>query len=562
MHRRFATSQLRRPISLNGWWDFQVDPSDVGVGESWYSAFPDTDATLWVPGVWNTRQGSAHYEGAAWFRQRFTTGDCLAVVLHFGAVTHQANVWLDGEPVGDHYGGFLPFSFLLPHLPAGLHELVVRVDNARDMAGAIPPAGHSGLRYGGIFRSVWVEELGGPAHVATLRVTPVVKRSRTTLRVRAELQNLTERPLNETWTLFLDDVPIRSGLLHLDPRDVQVLLFAANVRVDIWSPEEPRLYKVRLVFGGDDVIERTGFREIRVDGGQVMLNGSPIHIRGIDRHEEHPDWGYAVPEHLIARDLDLIEELGANAIRGVHNPDDELLLDLCDERGILFMEGVPLSGCSQEQLAHDIMGDRASAMLWAMISRDVSHPCIWAWSLLEDCATDTPEGCAVVEQLAQTAHEADPTRPLTYASSCGVADSCLDMVDLICVNAACALEGDSIVDITAWRSMLSDLRQRVGDMPLLVAGLEPGAFLRSQAGGGDALDGQDAARRAIRDTIQMLLQSEGVAGVSLRQFADAYGEGSCGCLPGQASQGAGLLDAYRQPKASWQVLRALLAAEG
>ncbi|MHB1296630.1 MAG: glycoside hydrolase family 2 protein [Anaerolineae bacterium] len=552
MHRRFATSQLRRPTSLDGWWDFCTDPSDQGVSESWYNQFPDAEATLWVPGVWNTRRGFEQYAGPAWYRRRFTTGQCLAVVLRFGAITHQSNVWLDGEPVGDHYGSFLPFSFLLPRLPAGSHELVVRVDNATDMAGTVTPPGISGRRYGGILRHVWVEELDGPAHVAALRVTPVVKRSRATLRVRAELQNLTERPLNDTWTLYLDDAPIRSGLLHLDPRDVQVLLFAVNVRVEDWSPQNPRLYHVRLAFGGDDTIERTGFRDLRIEGDQVLLNGVPLHIRGIDRHEEHADWGYAVPGHLLARDLDLIQDVGANAIRGVHYPEDELLLDLCDERGILFMEGVPLCGCGQEHLRNDIMGDRASAMLWAMISRDVSHPCIWAWSLLEDCATDSSEGYAVVEQLVETAREADPTRPLTFASSCGLADTCLDMVDLACVNVACARQENGLPTPAAWAALLDGLRDQLGGKPLLAMGVCPADFVGPQGP-------SDEAAGAFGDAVRSLMQREDLVGFSIRTFADTQDESPCLCTSGWDVGEMGLLDGYRRPKWAWAVLRALLA---
>ena len=93
-----------------------------------------------------------------------------------------------------------------------------------------------------------------------------------------------------------------------------------------------------MTCGGDLLQERVGFRNIAIDGTRVFLNGKPLQIKGVNRHEDHPDWGYALPEHLMLRDLDLLEELGANSVRGSHYPNDQRFLDLCDERGI-FVHG-------------------------------------------------------------------------------------------------------------------------------------------------------------------------------------------------------------------------------
>ncbi len=391
MHRMFRTTTRRRQTSLEGIWDFVPDPADVGLGEEWYSNFPAHSAELWVPGVWNTTRQFLNYEGPAWFRKRITLEPCTAAVLHFAAVTHQANVWLDGDPLGEHYGGFLPFSFLLSHPEAGTHELVVRVDNTHDMVSTVPSANLDWFRYGGIPRPVWIDELHGSGYIASLRLTPVVADGKATLRVRAELANLSGDVLDDLWVLSVDGQEVRSERIRIDPGDVEVLLFAVEVEnVHLWSPTDPQLYTVRLAFAGDDSIERTGFRELQIDGSRVLLNGEPLRLAGVNRHEDHPDWGFALPPHLLLRDLEILRDLGANSIRGSHYPNDQRLLDLCDEQGILFMEEIPLWGFTAEQLRLDIIGCRTCAMLWAMIERDSCHPSIWAWSVLNECATDTP----------------------------------------------------------------------------------------------------------------------------------------------------------------------------
>ena len=183
------------------------------------------------------------------------------------------------------------------------------------------------------------------------------------------------------------------------------------------------------------MIERTGFREVQVVGDEIHLNGRPLRIRGVNRHEDHPEWGPALPEHLMLRDLQLLKDWGGNAIRGAHYPNDQRFLDLCDELGVLFIEEIPLWGFKSEQLASDVISDRAAAMVWAMVERDVSHPCIWAWSVLNECATDTPVGRAIVDRLVDTVHEIDRTRPVTYATDRGTRDRCTDLVDFVCMNA-------------------------------------------------------------------------------------------------------------------------------
>ena len=560
MHRTFATTTMRRQIDLQGCWDWLPDPNDAGIAEEWYRRFPARGQQVWVPGVWNTCREYLHYEGAAWYRTRFTSGPCAAAVVRFSAVTHQANVWLDGEPLGEHYGAFLPFCFPVPALESGEHELVVRVDNTHDMTSTIPSANLDWFRYGGIHRPVWVEELPGPGYISCVRLTPVVSGAKATLRVRAELTNVGDRVIDERWTLYLDGRPAKRGQVRLDPGDAQVLLFAVDVPdARLWSPGDPQLYTVRLEFAGDDVIDRTGFRSLVVRGTDVLLNGEPLRIRGVNRHEDHPDWGFALPPHLMLRDLELLADLGATSIRGAHYPNDQRLLDLCDERGILFMEEIPLWGFSREQMVQDVIANRDSAMVWAMIERDSNHPCIWAWSVLNECATDTPEGRLVVERLVDTAREADPTRPVTYATDRHLNDICLDLVDVVCVN---AYHGWYTHDLS-WPEFLDRMRAKIGAKPMVVTEFGAGAIYGNHALEDGVIWSEEYQRRLLAECVQHLHQRRDLAGYYVWQLYDTRSDAGARALRRPRSyNNKGLLDEYRRPKLAYYALRELLRDEG
>ena len=235
MHRRFCTAPCRSQQYLDGFWDAVFDPDDVGLQQGWYETFPSNSMQIWVPGVWNTRAGRLNYEGAVWYRRQFVLDECRAARLDFFGVTHQANVWLDGEPLGDHYGGFLPFSFDLLDPSPGLHEVIVRVDNTHDMNNTIPSSHLDWFRYGGIFRPVLVEQMQSEAIVSTLRLIPDLDGGTGRLAVRAQIENLLPRPLTAEWSISIDGEPVRQDAVRIEARGEAVVRFALDVpEVESW----------------------------------------------------------------------------------------------------------------------------------------------------------------------------------------------------------------------------------------------------------------------------------------------------------------------------------------
>lgn len=557
MHRTFVTSFTRRQQYLDGFWQLVQDPQDVGFDEQWHHG-PPPGRAAWVPGVWNTLSGWLHYEGVAWYSQRFTVQACQAVRITFGAVTHQANVWLDGEPVGQHYGGWLPFA-LLTQLAPGEHLLVVRVDNRHDMTATIPSSHLDWFRYGGITRPVLVEELAGPGYVAALRLVPDWVDGQGILKVRAELTNLSDRPLEAPFELQLDGQTVKAEPRKLGAGASDVVAFALRLDdIEPWEPGAPRLYTCCLRYGGDELIERTGFRHVCVERRHILINGKPVFIKGVNRHEDHPEWGAALPEHLMARDLDLIEDLGANAVRGSHYPNDPRFLDLCDERGILFVAEIPLWQFSGEQMDSNLLTDRATAMMWAMVERDISHPAVIAWSMSNECATETSQVRLAMEHLRETIEQIDDTRLITFASHRAEQDICFDLADVACVN---AYYGWYRHDLT-WGQFLDRMARYVGDKPLIVSEFGAGALYGWRVAEPDVIWSEEYQLKLLTECISLFMARDDCAGFFIWQFCDTRtdrgDDGHRALMRPRHMNNKGIVDEYRRKKLAFDAVRALL----
>jgi beta-glucuronidase len=383
-----------------------------------------------------------------------------------------------------------------------------------------------------------------------------LERGQGRLRVRAELFNLTDTPLDGICQLRVDGQEMRAEPVHLEAGGSQVLLFGLTLpKVTPWSPGDPRLYTVQMSFGGDDLIERTGFRQISVRGTEILLNGAPVRLFGVNRHEDHPDWGFALPEHLILRDLDLVHDLGANAIRGSHYPQDPRMIDLCDERGILLVEEIPLWGFGPEQLSIDMISDRAAAMAWGMVERDINHPCIWAWSVLNECGTEAPEGRAVVERLVETVRELDDTRLVTYASDKALADICFDLVDVVCLN---AYFGWYRHDMT-WPAFLDRMRAKIGNKPMIVSEFGAGALYGCHTLAEGMVWSEEYQCRILSDCIAHFIERDDLAGFFIWQFCDTRSDRGARALGRpRGYNNKGILDEYRRPKLAYSAVRGLM----
>ena len=419
----------RRTYSLNGPWHAIVDPYGDGYYDYRREPRPngffmdakprndgdlveydfDTSPTLNVPGDWNTqRESLLYYEGIIWYRKLFDDPrhDKSRLFVRFGAANYEAHVWLNGKPVGSHEGGFTPFDFEIGDMvrPSG-NSLVVMVDNTRKRE-RVPTIDTDWWNYGGLTRSVdlievpetFVEDYALHLAKGSLdRVTGWVKLNGAASAGAVVTVRIPEAKVEQRATTDA------SGRAELS--------FPA--RLSLWSPESPRLYDVEVAGGSDSVHEPIGFRSIEVRGGDIVLNGRPIFLRGVSCHEEAPfRSGRAFSPEDARTLLGWVKELHGNFIRLAHYPHDENMTREADRMGVLVWSEVPVYWV----IAWENPATLASArqQITENITRDKNRASIVLWSVGNETPISEPRN-VFMRSLVSLVRGLDPTRLVTAA---------------------------------------------------------------------------------------------------------------------------------------------------
>lgn len=460
-------------VSLNGIWKFQADPDDAGTTAAWFaSAYDDgewLDAV--VPGNWNylfrsdrTPTSATDYDGVAWYRTTFTPDASMkgsVVKLHFGAVSYTTKVWLNGEPIGEHEGDFVPFEF---DVSRGLrfgeeNVLALRVEalNANSV-GTIPPATgrYDYWIFSGVHRDVYLEATSQVSVFDVFAYGDPTQGRHAPVHVDARLLNASAESFTVSVRVQVMDAGETDALVSELRRVVIPERSAVTVSTDLivpnakaWSLSSPALYtcRVEVLAEGEgasamaedtlaydpskklaphaslslletsdavDAVEtRFGIRKIEVSGREILLNGERVHFRGVNRHDEYPMMGRVVPDNVYREDLRKLKIANVNAIRTAHYPNEPRLYRLCDELGFLVVEEAPVIAILQEEMKTQPIKDLALDYTRRMVHRDKNHPSIVIWS-----AADEPEPYADSDfnSLQYAAMKAiDPTRLVTYA---------------------------------------------------------------------------------------------------------------------------------------------------
>lgn len=409
----------RATVSLDGAWRVIVDPFDNGKDRFFHDAKPkdksdlveysfDASPVMNVPGDWNTqRDALMFYEGPVWYRRMFNyhKRDAIRTFVYFGAVNYKATVYLNGEKLGEHEGGFTPFNFECTSLlREGENSLVVEVNNARH-ADAVPGIKYDWWNYGGITRDVSLIEV--PETFIQDYWVQLAKGSQDEVSGSVQLNgaqaaqkitvSIPEAGVHQT---FNSDANGRGD-------------FHFHARLELWSPEHPKLYDVDLTIGNDTVHDQIGFRTVEVQGSKILLNGKPIFLRGISMHEEAPfREGRAFSPEDAQTLLGWAKDLGCNFVRLAHYPHNENEVRLADRMGLLLWSEIPvywdIDWTNPATLAN------AEAQLRDMIARDHNRAAVILWSMSNETPVK-PERLTFIRQLAQEAHDMDSTRLVTSA---------------------------------------------------------------------------------------------------------------------------------------------------
>lgn len=455
----------RNVYDLSGLWDFQLDPNDIGEQAGWTNGLV-SPRQIAVPASWNEQfQDTRDYLDAAWYARKFyVPGGWRGqrVFLRIGSANYAAQVWINGQPVGEHAGGHLPFAFdVTDRVNWGGENLVVirvegRLSPTRVPPGNIPGSGIGGFMgnyprtsfdffpYTGLHRPVILYSTP-QTHIRDVTVTTEIEGSTGVVKIVVEQTG--------------DDAHGYATLNGQSARLVfvngQAVTTLTVPHARLWSPEDPYLYRLTLTLNdGNTVIDRytldTGIRTIAVDGDRILLNGKPIFLTGFGRHEDFPIHGRGLNLPLIVKDYSLLKWVGANSYRTSHYPYSEEQMYMADRLGILVIDEIPAVGLFFEDGEENIQTRLAICrqQIGELIARDKNHPSVIMWSVANEpmppnalrrmgsgaAPADGTVGIDFFRSLFELTHHLDPTRPVTMASLMNGPIEWMALCDVVCIN--------------------------------------------------------------------------------------------------------------------------------
>lgn len=418
--------------SLNGSWLFKTDLYNEGESKGWFDVNVDTCDwdQMAVPGNWDLKNEYADYVGKAWYRKMLEAPESWqdkAIRLYFESVYNDVKVWLNGEPIGEHHVGFLPFWFdIQEHMAYGEPNiLVLQVDNTFKR-GAI-------WNWGGIRRPVWLE-ITDKVRLERQHITAIPDLEKGTANIEVDFEVSNADNGAQTFGYGIDI--LRKGeVIWSSPQATEDkgIEIAANGKeqesitfqlpesqVDLWHFNFPNLYTCQLrLYQNNQVIhelqDRFGIRKIEIDGYDFKLNGESIRMVGFNLVAEDRVTGNTLPLWRIKEDVDMMKSLGANMARLSHLPLPEAFLDYLDEKGIMTFEEVSLWG--KDEMA-DPEHPIPKYWLEKMIQVKYNHPSIIGWSVGNEIGylNQNPKVMEYIKGAIQHAKQLDPNRLAIYVS--------------------------------------------------------------------------------------------------------------------------------------------------
>ena len=368
--------------------------------------------------------------GIGWYRKRFSLPASYQdrkVVIEFDGVYQNSEVWVNGHYLGKRPFGYISFAYdITPHLRNGENVVAVKVDNSRQPSSRW----YTGS---GIYRHTWLTAMN-PTHVAhwgTFVTTPRVSKDAATVNVKTRVRNERSAAAACTLTSAIFDrdghvVQSHEVSQQIAPGDEYEFAqqFAVN-QPNLWSPSGPYLYQLhsRVTAGGqvaDEYETSFGIREAVFDADRgFLLNGQHLKLNGVCLHHDGGAVGAAVPERVWERRLEVLREMGCNAIRTSHNPPAPEFLDLCDRMGFLVMneafdEWMAGKGQVRGNGYSLYFADWHERDVTDFVRRDRNHPSVVLWS----CGNEIPDqlsarGVEILRDLLNIFHREDPTRFVT-----------------------------------------------------------------------------------------------------------------------------------------------------
>ena len=410
-------------VQEEGYYDYRMNPTRWGFFQNAKPQRPedlieydfDKSPTMQIPSDWNTQDERLFfYEGTVWFKKSFQavpTKD-YRTLLYFGAVNYDCHVYLNGRHVGHHIGGFTPFNYDVSELlKEGDNVVIVKVDNKRH-AEDVPTQIFDWWNYGGITRDVKLVKVT-PVYLEDYSLQLMKADGKAKNREISFSAKLNKAEAGHKVVVYIPELKLQQQLTTDAEGKVSVTLKVSAKKLQLWSPETPKLYQVNLSLDTSTYTDNIGFRTIETHDKQILLNGKPIFLKGISIHNEKPNGGGRANSVNDAHTLlSWAHELGCNFVRLAHYPHHEEMVREAEKMGILVWSEIPVYWTIAWKNTQTF--ENARQQLTDMISRDHNRANVIIWSI----ANETPHSAErddFLSRLAKYARTLDNTRLISMA---------------------------------------------------------------------------------------------------------------------------------------------------
>ncbi len=428
--------QAYEAMSLNGEWNYIVDVQEEGYYDYrmnpmrngfFINAKPkhpedlieydfDKSDVMQIPSDWNTKDDRLFfYEGTVWFKKSFQAVPMsdYRTLLYFGAVNYDCHVYVNGKKVGHHIGGFTAFNYDISDLLVeGENTVIVKVDNKRH-ADAVPTQIFDWWNYGGITRDVKLVKVP-MVYLEDYNLQLLKGEAKGKKRQISFSAKLSQPEAGHTVTVNIPELKLKKTFTTDANGQVQSSIFNIQSKaLQLWCPENPKLYRVDISLDTSTISDEIGFRTIETRDKQILLNGKPVFLKGISIHEEKANGGGRANSVEDAQTLlSWAQELGCNFVRLAHYPHNEYMVREAERRGIMVWSEIPCYWTIA--WTNPDTYQNAQNQLRDMIARDHNRANIIIWSI----ANETPHSAQrdqFLGRLAKYARSQDSTRLISMA---------------------------------------------------------------------------------------------------------------------------------------------------
>lgn len=460
----------RHAVSLDGLWKFRFDPESKGVAENWMNGLKNT-VNMPVPSSFCdifTDKDSREYCGDFWYETEFIVPEewkDRKIAVRFGSVTHKARVFINGTEVTQHIGGFLPFNADITDYVKFNEENRLSVLANNELSQTMIPCGATEVLSDG--RKIAAPYFDFYNYAGIHRPVKLMALPKESVTDYSTVYRLDEGKAFVDYTVEAEGTGTISVALYDDEGNCAAKAVGRTGTLEVTEPKlwgigKPDLYTIVISLCKDGKLideykDRIGIRTFEVKGGELLLNGKPVYLKGFGKHEDADIRGKGMDYAIAQRDYECMKWIGANCYRTSHYPYAEEWYYMADEEGFLIIDEVPAVGMFESLMnAVDASKGQQQKITWFekettpellahhidcvrdMIVRDKNHPSVIAWSLLNEPETIHESARPYFEKVFEAAHEFDPQkRPRTFAlimnSRPGLC-KCWDLSDFVSLN--------------------------------------------------------------------------------------------------------------------------------